>query len=118
MGRRRWPVPEVASVGALAAFLGVSDGELAWSAEARGLERTVEEERLRHYRYTALPRPGRPVRVIERPKHRLKSIQRKLLHELLDWIPAHEAAHGFTRGRSVRTHARRHTGRFVVVRST
>jgi len=54
--------------------------------------------------------------VIERPKHRLKSIQRQLLHELLDWIPAHEAAHGFTRGRSVRTHARAHTGRFVVVR--
>jgi RNA-directed DNA polymerase len=116
MGRRRWPVPEIASVGALAAFLRVSDGELAWLADARGLERTVEDERLRHYRYAALPRPGRPVRVIEHPKHRLKSIQRQVLHELLDWIPAHEAAHGFTRGRSVRTHARRHMGRFVVVR--
>lgn len=116
MGRRRWPVPEIASVGALAAFLGVSDGELVWLADARSLERTVENERLRHYRYAALPRPGRPVRVIEHPKHRLKSIQRQLLHELLDWIPAHEAAHGFTRGRSVRTHARKHTGRFVVVR--
>jgi RNA-directed DNA polymerase len=116
MGRRRWPVPEIASLGALAAFLRVSDGELAWLADARGLERTVEDERLRHYRYAALPRPGRPVRVIEHPKHRLKSTQRQLLHELLDWIPAHEAAHGFTRGRSVRTHARRHVGRFVVVR--
>ncbi|MBV9338806.1 MAG: RNA-directed DNA polymerase [Solirubrobacterales bacterium] len=116
MGRRRWPVPEIASLGALAGFLQVSDGELAWLADARGLERTVENERLRHYRYGALPRPGRPVRVIERPKHRLKSIQRRVLHELLDWIPVHEAAHGFTRGRSVRTHARAHTGRFVVVR--
>lgn len=116
MGRRRWPVPEIASVGALAVFLRVSDGELAWLADARGLERAVEDEALRHYRYAALPRPGRPARVIEHPKHRLKSIQRQLLHELLDWIPAHEAAHGFTRGRSVRTHARRHVGRFVVVR--
>lgn len=116
MGRRRWPVPEITSVGELAAFLGVSDGELAWLADARGLERTVEDERLRHYRYATLPRPGRPVRVIERPKQRLKAIQRRLLHEVLDLIPAHEAAHGFTRGRSVRTHAARHTGRFVVVR--
>lgn len=116
MGRRRWPVPEIASVGALSAFLRVSNGELAWLADARGLERTVQEERLRHYRYATLPRPGRPPRVIERPKHRLKSIQRQLLHEVLDWIPAHEAAHGFTRGRSVRTHARAHTGRFAVVR--
>jgi RNA-directed DNA polymerase len=116
MGRRRWPVPEIASLGALGTLLGVSDGELAWLADARGLERTVEDERLRHYRYAALPRPGRPVRVIEHPKHRLKTIQRQLLHDVLDWIPAHEAAHGFTRGRSVRTHAGVHTGRFVVVR--
>lgn len=37
IGRRRWPVPEITSVGALATFLGLSDGELAWLADARGL---------------------------------------------------------------------------------
>jgi hypothetical protein len=56
------------------------------------------------------------VRVIERPKHRLKVIQRQILHEILDWIPAHNAAHGFTRGRSVRSHASVHVGQFVLVR--
>ena len=116
MGRRRWPVPEIASIGALAGFLGVSDGELSWFADARALERTVEEERLRHYRYTSLRRPGRPARVIERPKPRLKEIQRRILHDVLDWIPAHGASHGFTRGRSVRSHASQHTGQFVVIR--
>ena len=116
MGRRRWPVPEIASVGALASFLGVGDGELAWFADARELERLVEDERLRHYRYGFLRRPGRPVRVLERPKRRLKDIQRRILHEILDWIPAHEAAHGFIRGRSVRSHASEHTGQFVVIR--
>jgi RNA-directed DNA polymerase len=116
MGRRRWPVPEIPSVGELAAFLSVDDDELAWLADARGLERTVDDERLRHYRYATLPRPGRPARVIERPKQRLKVIQRRILHEILDWIPAHEASHGFTRGRSVRSHASEHTDRFVVVR--
>jgi hypothetical protein len=56
------------------------------------------------------------VRVIERPKRRLKEIQRQILRDVLDWIPAHEASHGFTRGRSVRSHAREHTRQFVVVR--
>jgi RNA-directed DNA polymerase len=116
MGRRRWPVPEIPTVGELAAFLGVRDGVLAWMADARSLERSVEEERLRHYRYATIPRGDRPARVIERPKQRLKAIQRQILHEILDWIPAHDAAHGFTRGRSVRSHASQHTGRFVVIR--
>jgi len=116
MGRMRWPVPELATLGELAAFLGVSHGELEWLADARGLERSVEEERLRNYRYDWLPRPGSAVRVIERPKRRLKAIQRRLLHEVLDRIPAHAAAHGFTRGRSARTHAAAHVGRRVVLR--
>jgi RNA-directed DNA polymerase len=116
MGQRRWPVPEIASLGQLAGFLKVSDGELAWLADVRGLERTVAGDRLRNYWYGTIARPGRPVRVIERPKHRLKEIQRRVLHELLDWIPIHDAAHGFTRGRSVRTHAASHSGQFVVIR--
>lgn len=116
MGPKRWPVPEIASVGSLATFLDVSDGELAWLADARRLERTVTDEKLRHYRYATLPRPGRPARVIERPKQRLKGIQRRILHEILDWIPVHNAAHGFTRGRSVQTHAREHSGQYVIVR--
>lgn len=116
MGRRRWPVPEIASLGALGEFLRVGDGELAWLSDVRGLERTVEGERLRNYWYGTIDRPGRPVRVIERPKHRLKAIQRRILHEILDWIPPHDAAHGFVAGRSVRTHAASHSGRQVVVR--
>ena len=116
MGRRRWPVPELASVRALGEFLEATDGELAWMADVRGLERSVGDEGLRHYRYTLVPRRARPVRVIERPKHRLKAIQRQILHEILDRIPAHDAAHGFTVGRSVATHARQHTGRYAVLR--
>jgi RNA-directed DNA polymerase len=116
MGRRRWPVPELTSVGALAEFLELGHGELAWLADTRGLERTVTDERLRNYRYLALPRRAGPRRVIESPKARLKALQRRLLHEILDWIPAHDAAHGFTRGRSALSHARQHTGRRVVVR--
>ena len=77
---------------------------------------SVEDERLRHYLYATMHRSGGLVRVIERPKQRLKEIHRRILHDILDWIPAHDAAHGFTRGRSVRSHASEHTGQFVVIR--
>ena len=115
MGRRRWPVPELASLDDLARHLDLGAGQLAWMADTRCLERTVADERLRHYRYAWLPRTQGPPRLIERPKQRLKATQRRLLHELLDWIPAHPAAHGFTRGRSARTNAALHTGRYVVI---
>jgi hypothetical protein len=115
MGRAPWPVPELAAVGDLADFLGLELGQLAWLADARGLERSVDDERLRNYRYRTLPRRGGVVRVTERPKPRLKAIQRRLLHEVLDWIPAHPAAHGFVRGRSASSHARAHVGRRIVV---
>jgi RNA-directed DNA polymerase len=116
MGRLRWPVPEIATVGELAKLVEVTPERLAWLADARGLERTVAAQRLRNYRYMTLERPGRPVRVIEQPKHQLKRMQRWILHEVLDHIPVHAAAQGFTRGRSVRTHAKQHTGKHVVVR--
>jgi hypothetical protein len=54
--------------------------------------------------------------VIEAPKPRLKALQRRVLHEILDFIAVHDAAHGFVGGRSARTHALAHVGRRVVVR--
>ena len=112
----RWPVPRIDTVGDLATWLALDVGELEWFADVRGLERVAPDERLRHYRYVQLPRRSGPPRVIERPKPRLKALQRRVLHEILDWIPVHEAAHGFVRGRSAVSHAALHTGRRVVVR--
>ncbi len=112
----RWPVAEVASPGALAERLELSEGQLAWLADVRSWERTVTDEKLRNYRYRSLPRADGLPRVIEAPKARLKEIQRWVLREILDRVPAHDAAHGFTPGRSAITQARRHVGQQVVVR--
>ncbi len=117
MARTPWPVPAIESPGALAEWLRSDPAQLAWLADARGLERHVTEPRLRRYTYAWLPRPaGGPARVIEAPKARLKAIQRQILHAILDRVPAHDAAHGFVPGRSVRTHAALHTGRALVLR--
>jgi RNA-directed DNA polymerase len=113
--RHDWPIARIGSVAALAETLELSPGQLAWLADVRGLERTVTAERLRNYRYRALPRAGGLPRVIEAPKARLKEIQRWVLREILDRVPVHAAAHGFCRGRSVITHAGAHSGSAVVL---
>ena len=114
--RRDWPVARIPSVSALADVLELSDGQLAWLADVRSLERTVAAERLRNYRYAAVPRRSGLPRVIEAPKLRLKEVQRWILREILDHVPVHDAALGFARGRSVIDHARRHSGQHVLLR--
>jgi hypothetical protein len=116
MGARRWPVPPIDDLGALAPWLGVAPRHLDWFADRRSLERTATDDRLRHYhRRWVRKRDGSP-RLLEAPKRELKDLQRQVLHEILDRIPAHDAAHGFRPGRSVRTGTALHRGQAVVVR--
>jgi hypothetical protein len=116
MGRTPWLVPAIDTPADLAATLDMHPGELAWLADRRGLERRVADPRLRNYRYRWLARPAAPPRLIEQPKRLLKEAQRRLLRGILEAIPPHDAAHGFRRGHSALTHARRHTEQDVVLR--
>jgi hypothetical protein len=111
-----WPIAEIASVEQLADELELSDGQLAWLADVKGWERTARDLKLRNYRYAAVPRRSGLPRMIEAPKARLKEIQRWILREILDHVPPHDAVHGFSSGRSVRTHAESHVGRPAVLR--
>jgi RNA-directed DNA polymerase len=114
--RHEWPIAAIGSVDQLAAALELSDGHLAWLADVRALERTVTAERLRNYRYAAAPRRSGLPRVIEAPKLKLKEVQRWILREILDHVAVHQAARGFTRGRSVIDHAQTHAGQACVLR--
>jgi RNA-directed DNA polymerase len=115
MGPERWPVPRLDTVADLAGWLDLTVSHLDWYADVRGLERHVADEALRQYRCAWVPRRTGPPRLLEAPKPRLKAVQRRVLHEILDAIPAHPAAHGFTRGRSAVTNAAAHTRQRVVV---
>jgi hypothetical protein len=109
----RWPVPEIVTAGDLAAALGVRPSELDWLADLRSLNHSP---RLDHYRYRVLQKRAGGVRLIEAPKDRLKDIQRWILREILERIPAHRAAHGFVKDRNVASFAAPHVGRAVVLR--
>ena len=50
------------------------------------------------------------------PEATFKEVQRRVLHRVLRGLRAHDAAHGFERGRSIVTHARQHVGQDLVVR--
>lgn len=116
MGARRWSVPQLDTIGDVANWLGVEHSELSWLADKRGLERSVHDEALRHYRRRWVDRGARLPRLLEAPKDRLKAIQRRILGEVLTPIPVHDAAHGFVPGRSVLTHASLHAGQGLVLR--
>jgi len=69
-----------------------------------------------NYHYRVLAKKSGSIRLIEAPKKKLKELQRVILRELLEKIPSHPAAHGFVRGRSIKTFAAPHVGRMVVLR--
>ena len=112
----RWKIPAIATVGDLAAWAGVAVGELEWLADLKGWNWRTNNPRLRHYEYRIAEKRAGGFRLIEAPKLRLKAIQRKILSEILEKVPTHNAVHGFTKRRSIRSFAAPHAARRVVLR--
>jgi RNA-directed DNA polymerase len=108
-------LPALATVGELAQWLNVPPAELGWFADqwrASGASAPA----LQHYHQRWVPKRAGGMRLIEIPKSRLRTMQRKILHQLLDRVPPHVAAHGFRRAHSTLTHAALHTGQACVIR--
>ncbi len=111
-----WQIPAIETEDALAAWLRATPEELEWFADLKRFGARSREEKLRHYNYRVLVKPGGNVRLIEAPKQRLKQMQRAILAGILAHIPAHDAAHGFQKGRSIKTFVAPHTGQRIVLR--
>ena len=111
-----WSLPRIETAGELANWLDISPNDLAWFADLKGLAYKQAGQRLRHYHYRILRKDSASIRLIEAPKPRLKEIQRRILSGILDRIPVHDAAHGFRKGRSIKTFCSPHVGRRVVLR--
>ncbi|HEX3656370.1 MAG TPA: reverse transcriptase domain-containing protein [Pirellulales bacterium] len=111
-----WNVPTLPTPGALAQWLETTPRQLDWFADRQGRERDLPAGPLRHYHYRWVPKRAGGVRLIEIPKSRLRAIQRRVLHGILEHIPPHDAAHGFRSGRSIKTFVAPHVGQCVVLR--
>ncbi len=105
-------LPEILTAGDLARWLGVHGGELEWFANLKGLG----SHRLCHYHYRTVDKGAGQIRILEAPKRELKELQRWILREILEKIPAHPAAHGFVKGRSIRTFVEPHVGKRAVLK--
>jgi hypothetical protein len=112
---RNWNLPEVCSVGELSEWLRLTQSELDWFADLKQLCRNSHSLQ-HHYHYTVAMKRNGGIRLIESPKERLKLIQRQILSAIFDRIPSHHAAHGFVKGRSIRTFTALHAGKGVVLR--
>ena len=119
---RRWPggsrdrvaengLPWIPNREALARFLGLSMPELLWLADPQRISAPSNP----HYRMLVRNKRGGGARVLLAPRPRLAAVQRKVLRTLLDPLEPTPWAHGFVRGRSIRSYAHPHVGREVVV---
>ena len=109
-------IPKLPTELSLADWFGMDVQHLRWRADFSGRNRKHRNGRLRNYRYRWIPRKEGFPRLLEIPKVPLKDMQRKILGEILDAIPAHPAAHGFCAGRSIVTNAAVHCGKQAVLR--
>jgi RNA-directed DNA polymerase len=109
-------IPKLATEGVLAKWFGIGLSTLRWYADVSGRNRKHPYGPLRTYRYRWVPRRQGLPRLLEIPKVSLKQMQRKVLTEILDKVPAHPSAHGFCPGRSIVTNAALHCGKPAVLR--
>lgn len=95
-------------------WLGLPPEWASWFTDLREFEKKAQPPKTQHYQRWWTARRWSIPRLIEAPKSQLRRMQRKLLHDVLERVPFHSAAHGGVRGRSAVTHASLHSGRRIV----
>ena len=115
LGLDHCAVPDWPHTAALASWLGVSDAGMWRLTRPSAWQRRMPLGE-QHYRYALLAKRNGGWRLLEVPHPHLMALQRRLLDDLLDRIPPHEAACGYARERSVVDHARAHAGQAVVLK--
>jgi retron-type reverse transcriptase len=102
-------LPVLATPADVAAALGITIPRLRWLAFHSDAAQIV------HYvRFTA-PKKSGGVRELCAPHRSLAAAQRWIFTNILERLPMHPAAHGFIKGRSIKTNAEPHVGQQVVV---
>ena len=100
----------------LANFCNLKLGKLAWLTHRFDVGGRPARQRDAHYHFHWMPKSRGGHRLIEAPKQTMRAVQTRILREILDRVPAHPVAHGFVRGRSIRTNAQPHVGKRVILK--
>lgn len=109
-------LPEFRTPEELAQWLGVPLGQLAWLAGRFFENQRPQSEAEAHYHFHWVRKKTGGYRLIEAPKPLLKQVQTQILRGILDKVPAHPDAHGFVKGRSIRSNALPHVGKAWVLK--
>jgi RNA-directed DNA polymerase len=115
VGLEHCRIPEWTHAQALAQWLGLSSGSHWRLTKPAAWQRRAPLGQ-QHHHYRLLPKRRGGWRLLEIPEPYLMALQRRLLDDLLDRVPPHEAALGYARERSVLDHARAHAGQAVVLK--
>jgi len=108
------PLPDINTVGDLAEWLSLTMTELDWFTN-RWRSDASTPEHLRHYHYDFLKKRDGGIRLIEKPKVRLKILQRNIYQQMLMPLETHPAAHGFCKDRNCVSHASKHVGKQYLI---
>lgn len=109
-----WNVLSICTIGKLAHWLDISPEELDWFSGE--MHFTSGSTKLCHYNYKTIAKRSGAMRLLEIPKWRLKMIQRRILHGILDRIPSHDCPHGFKQARSIFSFTQPHKNKKVVLK--
>ena len=102
-------LPVLSTPADVANALGISISRLRWLAF-----HSDAAQRVHYIRFTVAKKSG-GVRELSAPHRDLAQAQRWIFQNVLQPLEMHDAAHGFVRGRSIRTNALPHVGRHVLV---
>ncbi len=106
----KYDLPALRTPDELAQWLGVSLGRVAWLTGRFFENERPQSEHAAHYHFHWVKKKTAGYRLIEAPKLLLKTVQSQILRGILDKVPAHPAAHGFVKQRSIRSNAAPHVG--------
>ncbi len=109
-------LPHLRTPEELAEWLKLPIGKVAWLTYRFCENRRPQSTQEAHYHFRWVRKRSGGHRLIESPKGTLRQVQQRILREILDPVPAHPAAHGFVRGRSILTNAQPHLGKRVVLK--
>ncbi len=102
-------LPVLEDMPALAAAMGITVGQLRHFSFHRKVATST------HYKRFTIPKKSGGKRLISAPMPKLKALQYWILQNILQKVPAHNAAHGFTAQRSIFTNAQQHLNKEVLV---